>query len=420
MRRYPEAAAAFGELPRDPESRIQHARAIARAGDPEGAAETLERLGRELPGGHAERARFLAALLWEGEGEAERARRLYAGLASAGARSAWAAAARWRLAWEAYLAGRFDEAIVHLELLESRGGDDEPLRARYWRLRARERAGDASAAAGFGELAQEFPLSYYGWRASQRAALGPAREPPPPLARGPAALAPREVERPRLLLEAGLSEDALAELDALYGRARGLDDRLALAELYADAGEFNRAQRLVVDAYAETLSRGPGGGPVELWWHAWPAPFGEEVAAALAPRAHLEPALVYSIMREESGYQPQVRSVTGARGLLQLMPETAQRVAEREALGPVELDDLFSPALNIRLGAAYLEELLERFAGRASAAIGSYNAGPHRVAEWLDGSAHEDDEWVETIPYDQTRGYVKRVLRSMHAYRVLY
>jgi soluble lytic murein transglycosylase len=420
MRRYPEAAAAFGELPREPESRIQHARAIARAGDPKGAAETLERLARELPASQAERARFLAALLWEGEGETERARRLYAGLASAGAKSGFASAAQWRLAWEAYLGGRFDEAGVHLDILERRGDDEEPLRARYWRLRAAERAGDASAAAGFGELAREFPLSYYGWRASARAALGPTREAPPPLARGTAVLAPREIERPRILLEAGLLEDALAELEALYGRARGLDDRLALAELYADAGEFNRAQRLVVDAYAETLARGPGGGPVELWWHAWPAPFGAEVAEALAPKTHLDPALVYSIMREESGYRPEVRSVTGARGLLQLMPETAQRVAEREALGPIALDDLFVPALNIRLGAAYLEELLELFSGRASAAIGSYNAGPHRVAEWLDGSARDDDEWVEMIPYDQTRGYVKRVLRSVHAYRVLY
>jgi soluble lytic murein transglycosylase len=76
--------------------------------------------------------------------------------------------------------------------------------------------------------------------------------------------------------------------------------------------------------------------------------------------------------------------------------------------------------VNIHLGSAYLGELLMRFSGRESAAIGSYNAGPHRVVEWLEGNALEDDEWVEAIPYDQTRGYVKRVMRSMHVYRVLY
>jgi soluble lytic murein transglycosylase len=129
---------------------------------------------------------------------------------------------------------------------------------------------------------------------------------------------------------------------------------------------------------------------------------------------------VYAIMREESGYRPQVLSVSGARGLLQLMPETAEKLAEGEAMPGFAADDLFLPQVNIALGSAYLDELLGRFPGRASAAIGSYNAGPNRVAEWLGGDAVEDDEWVEGIPYDQTRGYVKRVLRSLHAYRVLY
>jgi soluble lytic murein transglycosylase len=76
--------------------------------------------------------------------------------------------------------------------------------------------------------------------------------------------------------------------------------------------------------------------------------------------------------------------------------------------------------VNIRLGAAYLHELLTSFDGRASAAIGSYNAGPHRIERWLADGPAGDDEWVEAIPYEQTRTYVKRVLRSMHAYRVLY
>ncbi len=61
-----------------------------------------------------------------------------------------------------------------------------------------------------------------------------------------------------------------------------------------------------------------------------------------------------------------------------------------------------------------------RFSGRTSAAVSGYNAGPHRVAQWLVDAPPDDDEWVENIPYDQTRGYVKRVLRSVHAYRVLY
>ena len=76
--------------------------------------------------------------------------------------------------------------------------------------------------------------------------------------------------------------------------------------------------------------------------------------------------------------------------------------------------------MNIQLGSDYLTSLLRRFDGRTSAAIGSYNAGPRVVAQWLADGPTEDDAWVEEIPYDQTRSYVKRVLRSLHAYRVLY
>ena len=102
------------------------------------------------------------------------------------------------------------------------------------------------------------------------------------------------------------------------------------------------------------------------------------------------------------------------------MPSTAEKLAATAQLQPFAADDLFRPAVNIRLGSDYLSDLLARFEGRTSAAIGSYNAGPHVVARWLQENAGEDDTWVEEIPYNQTRGYVKRVLRSLHAYRVLY
>ena len=86
-----------------------------------------------------------------------------------------------------------------------------------------------------------------------------------------------------------------------------------------------------------------------------------------------------------------------------------------------DAEDLFEPRINIRLGSHYLAELSERFDGRLSAAIASYNAGPEAVSAWLEARGElEDDEWVESIPYEQTRSYVKRVLRSVQAYRLLY
>jgi soluble lytic murein transglycosylase len=110
-------------------------------------------------------------------------------------------------------------------------------------------------------------------------------------------------------------------------------------------------------------------------------------------------------------------------GLLQIMPDTARRQARRSGFSPISRDDqIFEPETNIALGSAYLEYLAGRFPERMSATIGSYNAGPNAVSSWLRGDAAkwDDDVWVEDIPYDQTRTYVKRVLRSLHVYRSFY
>jgi soluble lytic murein transglycosylase len=104
------------------------------------------------------------------------------------------------------------------------------------------------------------------------------------------------------------------------------------------------------------------------------------------------------------------------------MPATAAQLARERGLASFESEDLFDPKTNITLGSAYLAQLGARFDGRLSAAIGSYNAGPSKVSSWLTGPAGqlEDDVWVENIPYDQTRAYVKRVLRSLHVYKTFY
>jgi soluble lytic murein transglycosylase len=116
-------------------------------------------------------------------------------------------------------------------------------------------------------------------------------------------------------------------------------------------------------------------------------------------------------------------SSAGAMGLLQLMPETARRTAARVGADALEDSEmLFAPATNIALGSAYLDYLAERFPSQVSAVIAGYNAGPAAVAGWRKGAAGalEDDVWVEDIPYAQTRSYVRRVLRSLHAYRAFY
>jgi soluble lytic murein transglycosylase len=125
-------------------------------------------------------------------------------------------------------------------------------------------------------------------------------------------------------------------------------------------------------------------------------------------------------MREESGFRAEIVSPVGARGLLQIMVETGQQLALEHGVEEFDDEDLFDPGRNIDLGARYLTDLTRLFDGRTSASIASYNAGPEAVSRWKPDDAAEDDEWVEAIPYSQTRSYVKRVLRSLYAYQVLY
>jgi soluble lytic murein transglycosylase len=420
MRRYPEAAAAFAALKPDDETRISRARCFARMGDALGAARELETIGQRSRSEQGARAKLLAGLLLDGEGESDRALALFDAVARTGGPSNWADEALWQLGWSDYRAGRFEAAMDHFARLEARTGDPlGALRPRYWRARAAQRAGKPGHDAALAEIARNYPLSYYGWRASQLVEGDAGQLEKGRVPEGSAALSSAELARPEILLEAELREQALAELNRLNPRARGRADRLALAELYGDAREENQAQRLMIDAYDVELSRAPDPAEVEVWWHAWPLPWPDQVRE-LGASVGVEPALVYSVMREESGYRPTALSVAGAHGLLQLMPETAQKLARDAGLPEPSPASLFDPEVNLALGSRYIAQLMDRFGGRASAAIASYNAGPQAVARWLEGSALADDEWVEAIPYDQTRAYVKRVLRSLHAYRVLY
>jgi soluble lytic murein transglycosylase len=229
----------------------------------------------------------------------------------------------------------------------------------------------------------------------------------------------RALTRARILLEAGRPEAAAREVRQAARPGLSLDDRVVAAGLLTAAQKIHRAQRAVANGYAEHLARGPVPGREALWWYAWPRSF---MTAEWTPLAARVPeGLALAVMREESGYRPKVVSPVGARGLMQIMPETGRRLADAVGRDGFHPDDLFNPGVNVALGRHYLGQLLDQFDGRASAAIASYNAGPEVVSRWLrERGDWPDDRWVEAIPYSETRGYVRRVLRSLHIYRVLY
>jgi soluble lytic murein transglycosylase len=136
-----------------------------------------------------------------------------------------------------------------------------------------------------------------------------------------------------------------------------------------------------------------------------------------AARANnLDPLLILSIMREESRFASDARSVAGALGLMQLMPQTASRISKRAKVTLSHSDELYDARTNVFIGSYYLSMLIKHF-GSAPPAIASYNAGEEIVKEWLSSGRYMSmDEFIEDIPYDETRNYVKKVMTSYLEY----
>lgn len=141
----------------------------------------------------------------------------------------------------------------------------------------------------------------------------------------------------------------------------------------------------------------------------YPQPFDREVRTA-AQLSNLPPELIYSVMRQESLYRTDAVSAAGARGLLQLMPDTARRTARAFKQPKPSPETLFDPDVAVVLGAAHLREVLDRFGGQTIAALAAYNAGPNAAARWIPPQPVEADVWIENIPYNETRTYVQRIV----------
>jgi peptidoglycan lytic transglycosylase len=210
------------------------------------------------------------------------------------------------------------------------------------------------------------------------------------------------------LLALGLRDAARAELSDLLRRRPAAAVAAPLAELAAFAGEADLPFRTARDHLGTTRR-------TARWLYPDPLP----ALAPLAAQAGVDPDLLRAVIRKESAFRPDARSAAGAIGLLQLVPPTAARLAALAGLPTDPPPRLLDPETSVALGAHYLALLLDRFHGEA-AALAAYNAGPARAADWArDRAGLPLDEWVEAIPYKETRGYVKAVLAAREAYRRL-
>ena len=226
--------------------------------------------------------------------------------------------------------------------------------------------------------------------------------------------------RVELLRRLGLVQYAVEELEVLTPRAAADPARLyAVSSVYAQEARYHLALRIFRRFLAPLAATGDPALPRAFWEIFYPFAWRAEMTDA-ATAAGLDPHLVAAIVREESSYYPRAVSRAGARGLMQLMAGTAAPMAQVRGLPFRQGELLDDPAHNLRIGARFLAGLVREF-GDTRLAIAAYNAGPKRVRQWWSARKTDDVEaFIEQIPYDETRLYVKRVLFSWDEYRRLY
>jgi len=245
----------------------------------------------------------------------------------------------------------------------------------------------------------------------------PVQLPPDPLAL--LAAEPRFL-RAEALRTLGIIDHAHAEIEELLAGAFAEPLRLyGISALWVREEQYHLALRILRRHFADLAWGGHPALPRQFWEMFYPMGWRQELRQA-SERTGLDLYLLAAVVREESSFFPRARSKAGARGLMQLMPETARPLALRRgfAFGNGELLD--EPGPNLELGAEFLAKLLREF-GNPRLALAAYNAGPVRVREWWEARRSEDLEiFVEQIPFEETRHFVKRVLVSWEEYRRLY
>jgi len=336
----------------------------------------------------------------------------------------------WILGWTYTLAGKDDLALRTFErYLNTYPDHDYTTNALFWTGKIHQRNGRiAERDRAYRRLIDFYPYAYYSYRAKALAGW--------PLA------APREIENgilfPDLGDEAWSTDPRFAtvrELQAIgepafatqefkriaTGQPEDLALSFRLADLYASVGEYLKANAILQRRFRDIIRHGGKNVPSRFWEILYPRPYWESIQAAAKERG-LSPYRITSIIRQESGFDPTVVSNAGAVGLMQIMPVEADRIASDGGLGrPVTRDDLFDPILNIAVGAAEFVQKRSVMNGNDLLAIASYNAGEAAVGRWTERIPLEDiDFFIESIPFNETRLYVKNVTRNEYEYQRIY
>lgn len=341
-------------------------------------------------------------------------------------------AALWRLGFGAILARKGGPAEAYLAELERRHGGEPDRhafcwfeRARYWRGRAAELAGRGAVAAGhYRALVQRFPAGWYALLARGRLGevkVGTRRASPATVFDALGWDVPRDDPMATALALYRLGEETLAlehfEVLHEHGQLPG-NGRKLLAELLELAGDGRGASRVL--RHAAIPPTMPGDDPDSSYFEWFPLRF-EEALGAAATQNNLPSSLLAGLVSVETRFNASVKSHAGAIGAAQLLRSTGTAVGRKVFGRGFDAKTLVEPDVNLAVAARYLSDLLARFKGHPALAVAAYNAGPAPVKRWLEARGNlELDAFVETIPFEQARRYVMRVLSDAEIYRRLY
>ena len=342
----------------------------------------------------------------------------------------------WRAGIAALRAGQHDRALGNLRALLAQNPTGELVPAGlYWLAKAEFRSDEAASTRRLRDVARRFPYHYYGIRARQElrrpGGIAVAVEVDPTVTFPDLALGQVSTERPEFraamaLARAGLVSDAAWYLRRLLSRHSG-DRGLALltARASADAGDQASVTRILVNRFGVFLQRPADRLPKDFWQLVYPRPFWDDVKRAATAQG-VDPFLMLSVMRRESRFDPDALSPVGAVGLFQIMPYTAEALADSAGVRELFADSLdvqalANPAVNSAIAARLTGNLLDMFDGATAPTVASYNAGEERVAEWWNAARQlNEDFFVDTIPYSETRQFVREVLANRAAYERIY
>ena len=342
----------------------------------------------------------------------------------------------WKVAFHSYLFGQADAGSLLREHLRNYPAHFTAGAALYFLGRHAEQEGDLAAARTcYQRLPQAFENHYYAMLARERlrspeiagaaASAETARflaavmfpEPKPVPAQSASATTAR-IERSRLLRTAGLAD--LADSELRFGARTDGQPSLLAMEMAGAAAAPHLAMRIMKSLAPEYLNLALDQAPRRFWELLFPLPYRADVVRA-AREKNLDPYLLAGLIRQESEFDPQARSRANAFGLTQVRPATGRLFARQAGIARFSSRLLFQPAANLKIGVSIFSSMLEQNGGKLEQTLAAYNAGPNRVAEWIAWNTYrEPAEFVESIPFTETRDYVQAVLRNADLYRRLY